>query len=358
MPMHRPRVPPGFGRRSPAGQVGGLLALTALLCAPGARAADAAAADVLFQAAKNLAAEGKYDLACPKFEASFEQDEQLGTLLNVADCYEHLGKLALGWTRWNRALDWARAAGDERLGYIEKRRAELDRRLPRLAVVVTKPVPALQVWRDEVKLDPEMYGLAIPVDPGAHRVVVKRGAQVLTERTASVLEAQAAKIELDLGQIEAKAPPPPVDPWAGPSEDAATAPRPEPAPAGPGESARGATQRTIGWIVAGAGGAAVLTAGGLEIAALVKKGQADRADACVGKLCAPQGMAAADSARTYAEVGQWVGVAGLGALAVGVTILLTAPSPAPPPAASVAGALRLGPWAGPGAAGLWIEGPL
>jgi len=85
------------------------------------------------------------------------------------------------------------------------------------------------------------------------------------------------------------------------------------------------TQRTVGWVVGSVGLAAVLAAGGLEIAALVKRGQANASDGCVNDLCAPDGLSAAQDARTFAEAGQWTGIAGIGLLAVGLTVLLTAP---------------------------------
>jgi len=58
----------------------------------------------------------------------------------------------------------------------------------------------------------------------------------------------------------------------------------------------------------------------------VKKDQAEEPDQCVNQFCAPSGIEAAADAKTFAEVGQWVGIGGLATLAIGTTIFLTAPS--------------------------------
>jgi hypothetical protein len=100
------------------------------------------------------------------------------------------------------------------------------------------------------------------------------------------------------------------------------------------------------------GAAAVLVAVGLEITALVKKGQADAPDSCVNQFCSPAGLEAADSAATFAEVGQWLGLGGFAVLAVGATIFFTAPDDD----SDEVQALRLGPWLGPDGAGLLVGG--
>ena len=63
-----------------------------------------------------------------------------------------------------------------------------------------------------------------------------------------------------------------------------------------------------------------------EIVALTKKGDANKPDACVDKFCTPAGKSAAEDAKTFAEVGQWMGIGGLVLVAIGATILITAPS--------------------------------
>src|SRR5205085_209589 len=51
-------------------------------------------ATVLFDEGRKLLEEARYDEACPKFLASARLVRSSGTLLNLADCYEHLGRTA------------------------------------------------------------------------------------------------------------------------------------------------------------------------------------------------------------------------------------------------------------------------
>jgi hypothetical protein len=294
-----------------------LVGLVLLWTAHAARADRFADAEALFKAAKQLEKDGKLAEACPKYEASYKLDEQLGTLMNLANCYELLGKVATAWARWNAAYDWAKRQGDDRLGYVEERQRKLEPRLPKLRLDVVNPVAGLRIRREDSDLDQASWGVPVPVDPGFVTVTVLRGAQVIEERKVDVDEGKLAELTLDLAAIEAAHPPPPPPPATG------TAPVPQPpVPREPYDP----THRTVGYVVGGVGLAATLIAAGLEIGALVKKGQAEEPDACVNKFCAPGGLEAAESAATLAEAGQWLGIAGLAVMAIGVTVILTAPS--------------------------------
>jgi tetratricopeptide (TPR) repeat protein len=309
------------------------------MAAPAARADDPATAEALFQAAKALADAGKWEEACPKFKASYQLDRQLGTLLNLANCYQEMKKLAQAWARWNEAVEWARRDNDKRLAWIEEQRDKVVPRLPKLVVHVEHPVPELSVRHDETPLPPASYGIPLAVDPGPLVVYVQRGDQILDTRELNAEETKTTEVTLDLAAI-AKAHPPPKPPPPKPPP-----PPPKKKPRAPYDP----TQRIAGIVVGAVGLAALLTAGGLEIAALVKKGQADEPDACVNRFCSPQGLDAAEEGERFAEVGQWLGIAGIGVLAVGVTVLLTAPSEEDPAGAS------LQPWLSPRAAGMTLR---
>ena len=84
--------------------------------------------------------------------------------------------------------------------------------------------------------------------------------------------------------------------------------------------------RKVGWAVGGAGVAGLVAAGALEIVALGKKSEADLPKNCSGKYCSPAGIALVKDGRTLAEAGQWVGIASLAVVAVGVTLLIVTPS--------------------------------
>src|SRR5438552_1440744 len=100
-----------------------------VVLAPAAQAQPAenkALAETLFQDGRTLAGAGKYAEACPKFEASLHADPTaIGTELNLADCYEHIGRFASAWGMFKQAADDAGRIAD---GDAEK--AARDRATP------------------------------------------------------------------------------------------------------------------------------------------------------------------------------------------------------------------------------------
>jgi len=316
-----------------------------------AEAGEAAAAEVLFQAGKQLMGQQKYAEACPKFEASYKLDHTLGTLLNLADCHEKLGKIATAWAEWGEAAEKATREGDNRADFAAKHRNALADKLPKLQVNVRNPRPHLDIFRDDIHLEAAMFDTPLPVDPGAHSIVIKRGDQVLKELKVDVAEGSTAAVQVDAEAIEKAAPPAPS---AGPTGNAAGATTSR-ADAGKPPS-HGSPQKTIGFIVSGVGVATVLGAAALEIVAVAKKPGEDQ---CVQKFCTADGKTAADGAKTFADVGQWVGIGGIVVLAVGVTMLLTAPSAPKQPGAAVARRRAfVAPWAAPTGGGLTVGGHL
>src|SRR5437763_1990631 len=88
------------------------------LAAPARAQDNSAAVEALFNEGKRLSAEGKIALACPKFLASYNLEKRLGTLLNLADCYEKNAQLASAWARFVEARTLAaRANQQERADY-------------------------------------------------------------------------------------------------------------------------------------------------------------------------------------------------------------------------------------------------
>lgn len=54
-------------------------------------------------AARGLVQKGDWAAACPKFEESERLDPGIGTLYHLADCYEHVGRLATAWGLFDAA---------------------------------------------------------------------------------------------------------------------------------------------------------------------------------------------------------------------------------------------------------------
>ncbi len=105
-----------------------------------ARADDVAIAQGLYDEAKRLVETGDYVKACPLYAASFKADPQLGVLLNLADCNEHVGKIATAWGEFRDAAGRARRGGDNREAYANTR---ADALAPRVAhLTITPPATA------------------------------------------------------------------------------------------------------------------------------------------------------------------------------------------------------------------------
>jgi tetratricopeptide (TPR) repeat protein len=153
-------------------------AVIVLLClysavASAQSAADAKiAANALFDEGKRLLAAGNVESACPKFEASLTLLDQLGTRLNLADCYERQGKTAAAWTEFREAASRAVQRGDDRAEFARKRAEALAPRLVKLqiSVSVVNQVPNLRVRRDGADIPAEAFGSPLPVNPSSYTV--------------------------------------------------------------------------------------------------------------------------------------------------------------------------------------------
>ena len=99
------------------------------------------AAEALFREARALMEEGKYAEACPKFRDSQRLDPGVGTLLNLARCYELNGQTASAWSRYGEAAAAARDAGQEgREQHAREQAARLEPTLSRIVLVVPESV--------------------------------------------------------------------------------------------------------------------------------------------------------------------------------------------------------------------------
>ena len=146
-------------------------ALAVATAAPTASADDSAAAQALFDQAKKALAAHDYSEACPKLEESYKLQEALGTLLNLADCYERAGKLASAWSKFLEVATKARANGQAQRARIGRdRAAALAPKLSNLVVEVppTSRVQALEIRRDGTGVGEAEWGAVIPADAGAH----------------------------------------------------------------------------------------------------------------------------------------------------------------------------------------------
>jgi hypothetical protein len=128
-------------------------------------------AEQLFNQGRELAKANDWAAACSKFEASLHYDPAIGTELNLATCYEKLGKLASAWGQYRDAADRS-SKTDKRRDYALQQAAALEPRLPKLTIVAPANPPAnFAVTRDRTRVDPALLGTSFYVDPGFHQIV-------------------------------------------------------------------------------------------------------------------------------------------------------------------------------------------
>jgi hypothetical protein len=278
-------------------------------------AQDRALAESLFRSAKGLVGEGNFDEACPKFAESQRLDPQLGTLLHLATCHEQQGKTATAWIEFTEAATIAASKNEERREAIARDRADaLEKRLSRIQVMIDGSVDDLEVRLDGKAIGSASLRIAIPVDPGEHRIDAGAPGRQAWSRSIDVKPGPALETitipKLEEGSGEMR----PLD-----GDD-------DPERAQPGDAERddGSTQRTVGFVIGGAGLAGVVV--GAVFGGVAASQASDADELCEGSLCTQQGLDMHDEASDSATVSTVLFGVGLAAVAAGVVIVLTAPS--------------------------------
>jgi hypothetical protein len=244
---------------------------------------------------------GDFAAACARFEESQRLDPAAGTLMNWAECLSRQGKPASARLKWREALD-ALAPNDDRRTAAQQRLTALDAVVPRLEIRLDTNAPAgTSVARDGVAVDPLTLGLAMPVDPGPHRIEVSASGHMRSEIVLTLAEGEHRTVTVGAG--------PPIVVASERVTDDASEPH-HGVPAG-------------AWIAGGIGAASLLTGATFGILAIVAKGQMqDDCSKVSGQLlCRPQGLDAAHRGETYATIANVTVPLGLFGLGLGGYIL-------------------------------------
>lgn len=158
-----------------------------------ATAAASPEAEQLFRDGRALMKKGDAAGACDAFARSQHLEPKVGTLLNLADCQEQLGKTASAWETFLEAKVLAATTGDSRRAAEAARRATaLEPSLSYLttAVPAEHRVAELVVRRNGLELDAAAWNAAVPLDPGAYTI----------EAVAPGYQSWSASVTLERGQ--------------------------------------------------------------------------------------------------------------------------------------------------------------
>jgi hypothetical protein len=135
-------------------------------------------AENLFREGQALLEQAKTDdskthLACEKFAESEQLRPALGTLLNLAVCHEKEKKTASAWAEYTEVAGQASRAGQgDRAQFASQHAAALESQLCRVRLEMAAVPTGVEVKIDGQPLGAAVLGTDIPLDPGAHSVVV------------------------------------------------------------------------------------------------------------------------------------------------------------------------------------------
>lgn len=274
-----------------------------------------AQADAAFHEAKQLLAEQRIEEACAKFEASQSLAPGSGTLLNLGDCYERLGRTASAWATFRAATALARSKNKP--DFAEEgvaRAAALEPRLSKLRIVVAKPVAGLVVRRGDVEVETTRFGAATPVDPGL--VVVRADAPNHTGWSTTVT------IPKTPGVVEVEVP----------SLAAIPTPEPQPTPAvdpppPASDDDPGLVQQIIGGSIGGLGLVAMGVGTYFGVRALRIEEDSNQAGLCdQDDFCTSDGLELRQDALSHAHISTGLIFGGAAVAVAGLVVFLTAPS--------------------------------
>jgi hypothetical protein len=306
-------------------------------------AEDKAAAEVLFDEARTLMQEKQYALACPKFAESNRLDTGIGTVLWLADCYEKNGQSASAWAEFREAQDLAAKNRDPREKVARERADHLQPMLSKMTVMIANPgVSGLVVKRDKEQVGKSQWGVAVPVDPGPHKMTVTAPHKKAWE--TSVFVPAGVNIDVSVPALKDLPPPPPGTVVVSDTTPGTTESRHQDAPSGGGGG-----QRAVGGALMGLGLAGV--GAGVALAVLANQSIADSNKSCARTTCRSE--ASQDLVQGQNEtIGAAISFAGGGAMLVtGLIVILTAPTGAPKTTK-----VSFAPWFRPGAGGVGLGG--
>jgi hypothetical protein len=277
-----------------AALLGGALSLGA----PAARAGDEpspaelAAARQLFMQAERDEDAGRWHDALDKLLQVAQVKRTAGVRYHIALCEERLGALADALEEYTGSQSQAaveHAKDVERL--VGPALADLDPRVPRLAIHMVPDSPEATVMLDGSLLDRSKLGEALALNPGVHRIDATAPGRTTVRTTVTLRERESTVFDVALAELAPPVPPPPPPP---------VTPRHDPL----STSRTAAVATTVGALgLAGFGGVSFVAAGAVRAAAVRR---------CSGETDA----ASCDGSKNAVRAWDWAALVAWGAAAI------------------------------------------
>lgn len=255
----------------------------------------------LFREGRQAAERGDWAVACARFNESLTLENSVGALVNLGECNQRQGKLALALSFWRRGLERMEQT-DPRRDLADRSIADLEKRTPKVVVMVPD---ATRVFVDG---QPARAREPFFVDPGAHTIVL------FEERSSRTIEVTIREGEVLPVEPKAETPAPAAPPAPGRSSGKT------PATAQPDETEDDPylVPAIVGYGVAGVGVIGFAVTGGLYLGERsTVNSECDEAD-----FCTDAGLAAGERGFNYGVANAvFAGVAILGA-GFGTTMII------------------------------------
>ncbi len=239
--------------------------------------------------------------ACRALDESQKLDPAPGTALNLALCFEQLGKLATALAHYQSVIADL-PASDERAKFAAEQVVTLGPRVPKLTIVPAPGLPdGASVALDGVGVAAADLETPLPVDPGEHVVGVRAPGREDRSYRVALAEGSTRTVEVAAGPEPSL-----VDGGTGV----------------PVETSDGLGTLQIAGIAAGGAGVVGLVIGGV-MGGLVLSRKSTVEEQCDDTFCDTQeGIDAASEGATFSTVSTVAFVVGAAALGAGITMFV------------------------------------
>ena len=147
--------------------------------------------------------EGRWDVACTKFQEALAIEATPAIVINVGDCHEHAGQVATALADYERArllnqstADLTRKADIE--GEIAGRVIQVRPRVPKMRIDVAPRVAGVVVKLDGKVVPAGALGVEQTLDPGKHEVTVAAAGYRSERRAVDVKEGTSVPVTFSL----------------------------------------------------------------------------------------------------------------------------------------------------------------